>query len=116
MTHDELMGAWRHDAGYPADSAMAFLLAVHLRYPVEVIDGRVTHGDPTDPGRAMLVRTEDVDDLEARGWLALDGDDERPARATDAGRYWLARWVATNWRRLGLPRPRRLDELGVRGR
>lgn len=52
------------------------------------------------------IRPTELDELERQGWVSLlpPGPDDPPdtalARVTEAGRYWLTRWLQKNRQRL----------------
>ncbi len=53
---------------------------------------------PFEPVRVVTFPIEDQDELTARGWVVLIGENE--IEPTAAGRYWLARYLRTNTRKV----------------
>ena len=52
-------------------------------------------------GKWWEVFGAEIDELAARGWLALlphTANDQAAMKVTDAGRYWLKRWAKTRHR------------------
>lgn len=82
---------------WPEDGAMLALLAISLgerfevtaegwlavTMPIRDADGRVARGVVPCP-------EDRLDTLEARGWIRIV---EAGAEVTEAGRYWLDRWM-----------------------
>lgn len=79
---------------YPPDSIMdqlhAMTQAAELSTESGVLEALIR--DRSRPGgwRRVEVTGEAVDELVARGWLVLVGEDE--IECTPAGAYWVRRW------------------------
>jgi hypothetical protein len=96
----------------PPDTAMATLLAIAIRNKLIVYDGCIVIQDATDANAGVMVEEADLECLEERGWVTHESD---CTTITDAGRYWLMRWLRKNRRAIGVPKDVGLDELVVRG-
>jgi hypothetical protein len=77
---------------YPPDSAMALLVSIRTGNGCGVHDGHLAHPDPIHAGRVLLHDSDDLDELERRGWIAIDASG---ATVTERGAYWLRKWLAT---------------------
>jgi len=82
---------------YPPDSAMFFLLGIHLGDRVEIVDGELKllctgEGIEIDKAKRVRVAPEVLDALEYRDtpWIDCSG---RNITITQSGAYWLERWA-----------------------
>ncbi len=79
---------------YPRDGVMLLLSALRtsgggcLDTEDGVLTLRLQFGEPV----AITALADALDDLEARGWIAID---ESGARVTEAGHYWHAKWLVS---------------------
>lgn len=90
---------------FPPDRAMLSLASLsHASGGRYTPDGRTfARVQITDEAANLWeIRPAELDELERQGWVALlpPGPEDKPesalVRVTEAGRYWLTRWLQTN--------------------
>lgn len=81
---------------YPPDEVMeafhAMSQAVGIDHETGPLLAYIPDRAAPDGCRTHEITGEAIDELVARGWVELVGDDE--IEATDRGVYWLKRWCA----------------------
>jgi hypothetical protein len=81
---------------FPPESVMHQLHAMSQAVGIDYEDGPLQAYIPDRAAsggyRAVEIDGETIDELVARGWCVLVGDDE--IECTDQGVYWLRRWCA----------------------